>query len=106
MERARRSRFLYLTLVFPVAAPTLNGCWSGLVKFLVDEKGFSLDRVKGGIKRMKEAKSKGKGNQQRLSSFFTVTPSAKKPSKKVDKKGKKNKGSTKKGSAAKKQKKR
>jgi len=43
------------------------------LKFLVDEKGFNADRVKAGLKRLKD--SKGKANQQRLDSFFQFKPS-------------------------------
>ncbi len=45
----------------------------GLIKFLCDEKGFSQDRVKKGLERLKKAKSTG--TQQRLENFFTVLPS-------------------------------
>eukprot|EP00474_Spongospora_subterranea_P008992 CRZ09450.1 hypothetical protein [Spongospora subterranea] len=40
----------------------------GLIKFLVDEKQFDLDRVKSGLAKLKEAKKKS--SQQRLESFF------------------------------------
>jgi len=39
-----------------------------VIKFLVTEKGFNMERVKLGLKRLKD--SKGKANQQRLDSFF------------------------------------
>jgi flap endonuclease-1 len=44
-----------------------------VIKFLVEEKGFNSDRVKAGLKRLKD--SKGKSNQQRLDSFFQSKPS-------------------------------
>lgn len=53
----------------------------GLIQFLCVENGFSEDRVKSGIKRIKESKSKSA--QTRIDSFFTAMPSsasAKKPS--------------------------
>jgi flap endonuclease-1 len=43
----------------------------GLLKFLAEEKGFDPQRVKNGIARIK--KSKSKGSQGRLDSFFKVT---------------------------------
>ncbi|KAF8468810.1 flap endonuclease 1 [Kalaharituber pfeilii] len=44
----------------------------GLVKFLVDEKGFNVDRVKGGAKRL-ETHLKS-AQQGRLDGFFKVIP--------------------------------
>jgi len=43
-----------------------------VLKFLVEEKGFNEERVKGGLKRLKD--SKGKASQQRLDSFFQLEP--------------------------------
>jgi len=43
----------------------------GLIKFLVEEKGFNAERVSSGIKKLKEMK--GKGTQQRMDSFFKST---------------------------------
>eukprot|EP00479_Gromia_sphaerica_P011385 TRINITY_DN559_c0_g1_i1.p1 TRINITY_DN559_c0_g1~~TRINITY_DN559_c0_g1_i1.p1 ORF type:complete len:310 (-),score=82.74 TRINITY_DN559_c0_g1_i1:142-1071(-) len=39
-----------------------------LIKYMVDEKGFSIERVQSGIARLK--KSRGKGTQTRLESFL------------------------------------
>lgn len=47
----------------------------GLLQFLCEEKGFSRERVLGGIERLK--KSKGKAQQQRLDGFFTILPKSK-----------------------------
>lgn len=44
----------------------------GLIKFLVEENGFSEDRIKPAIERVKKAK--GKTNQSRIDSFFKVIP--------------------------------
>ena len=44
----------------------------GLVKFLCEEKNFSEERVRGGIKKILASKSKAK--QGRLDSFFKVKP--------------------------------
>lgn len=64
----------------------------GLVKFLSEERGFSEERVRSGIKRLRKAKKKG--SQKRLESFFgpvTVTK-RKKPVKKGKGGPKKKKG--------------
>lgn len=65
----------------------------GLIKFMVEEKGFQLDRIQNGLKRMHAAR--GKGTQKRMESFFgasTVTrkrpPPPTKGSKKKAAKGK------------------
>ena len=65
----------------------------GLHKFMVDEKGFAAERVAAGIKRIH--KSKSKGSQGRLDSFFKVTQKmpAKRP---ADSKGSKKGGGKKK----------
>jgi len=44
----------------------------GLIKFLVEENGFSEERIKPAIERVKKAK--GKTNQSRIDSFFKVIP--------------------------------
>ena len=65
----------------------------GLIKFMVEEKQFSEERVKSGIARIKKAKKKG--SQGRLDSFFNVTAkmptSKKRPAKAKGKGGKKKK---------------
>lgn len=43
----------------------------GVLKFLVDEKGFNKERIEAGLKRLKAAK--GKGTQQRMESFFGMS---------------------------------
>lgn len=79
----------------------------GIIKFLVEEKGFQLERIQGGLKRMKAAK--GKGNQSRMESFFTIAPPSDKKRPPPPAKGKKGAKSAavkgKGGPAAKKQKK-
>jgi len=62
----------------------------GLIDFLVRQKGFSEDRVKAGIERMR--KSKSKQSQQRMDSFFQIQPSNKQlaDTSKERQKGKKN----------------
>ena len=57
----------------------------GLIDFLCKENGFSEDRVRSGIKRVKE--SKGKSAQTRIDSFFKILP-GKSPVKKEDSGGK------------------
>lgn len=52
----------------------------GLIDFLVKENGFSEDRVRAGIRRVKEAK--GKSAQTRIDSFFKAVP-GKSPQKKA-----------------------
>merc|ERR1712217_154100 len=65
----------------------------GLIKFLVEEKEFNLDRVKKGIERLK--KSKSKSSQKRLDMFFSVKPRAKKKkAAKPSNKGKKRKNTS------------
>lgn len=64
------------------------------LQFLVTEKGFSEDRVKSGLKRLKD--SKHKGNQRRLDSFFKVLPSTGKKKKKIATKNIKKKSTKKK----------
>mmetsp|Transcript_8460 Transcript_8460/g.25346 ORF Transcript_8460/g.25346 Transcript_8460/m.25346 type:complete len:388 (+) Transcript_8460:369-1532(+) len=51
----------------------------GLVKFLVEEKGFNEDRVRKAASKI--SASKGKGAQGRLDSFFTIKPAAPRPDK-------------------------
>jgi flap endonuclease-1 len=46
----------------------------GLIKFLVDEKGFNLDRVKNAVKKL--TKSRQGATQGRLDSFFKPLPSS------------------------------
>jgi flap endonuclease-1 len=43
----------------------------GLIQFLVNEKGFNLERVQGALKRLKAAQ--GKATQQRMEGFFKIT---------------------------------
>lgn len=43
----------------------------GLIKFLAEENGFAVDRIKNGIEKMK--KQKGKPTQTRIESFFTAS---------------------------------
>lgn len=50
-----------------------------LIDFMVNKNGFSEDRIKSGIERLK--KNLKKGNQKRLDGFFKVKPSEAKPSK-------------------------
>ncbi|EDV25984.1 uncharacterized protein TRIADDRAFT_24563 [Trichoplax adhaerens] len=45
-----------------------------LVKFLVEEKGFSEDRIRRGVEKI--SKARGTSTQGRLDSFFTITPGA------------------------------
>ncbi|KMS94574.1 hypothetical protein BVRB_020040, partial [Beta vulgaris subsp. vulgaris] len=40
----------------------------GIIKFLVDEKQFDINRVKSGLEKLKDAKKKS--SQQRLESYF------------------------------------
>jgi flap endonuclease-1 len=62
----------------------------GLIKFLVEQKGFNLERVQSGIKKLKDAK--GKSSQTRLESFFGAATHIKRkstePENKNSKKGK------------------
>ena len=46
----------------------------GLIKFMVDEKGFALERIQKGIDRIKKARTSSNRNQSRLESFFKVVP--------------------------------
>ena len=46
----------------------------GLTKFLVDECGFSPDRVKSSIEKLQKAYKANKTPQTRMDSFFTVKP--------------------------------
>jgi hypothetical protein len=46
----------------------------GLMKFLVEEKGFNVQRVEGGIAKLQKARSSGQ--QLRMDSFFKVAPSS------------------------------
>ncbi|OXA63127.1 flap endonuclease 1 [Folsomia candida] len=66
----------------------------GLVKFLVEEKGFAEDRIRNGSKKLQKAKQTS--TQVRLDTFFTVksTTQAKRPAetKKEEKGGKKGRG--------------
>lgn len=48
----------------------------GLIQFLCQENGFSEDRVRSGIKRIKD--SKGRCAQTRIDSFFKTMPSTNK----------------------------
>lgn len=50
-----------------------------LIEFMVNKNGFSEDRIKSGIERLK--KNLKKGNQKRLDGFFKVKPTEAKPSK-------------------------
>ena len=50
-----------------------------LIDFMVNKNGFSEDRIKSGIERLK--KNLKKGNQKRLDGFFKVKPTEDKPSK-------------------------
>ena len=64
----------------------------GLHKFMVDEKGFDPQRINNVIERLRKARSKGTGAQQRLESFFgqpTVIKRKAPPAKKGKGKGKK-----------------
>ena len=51
-----------------------------VIKYLCDEKGLAVDRIKNFFKRLKD--SKGKGSQKRMDSFFNVLPKAPGSSKK------------------------
>lgn len=62
----------------------------GLLKFLVEEKGFNQDRVLSGIKKLKEAK--GKSSQTRLESYFGAAVHIKRKKEEDDKKGGNKKG--------------
>ena len=57
-----------------------------LTKFMVEEKGFAPERVAAGINRIK--KSKSKGSQGRLDSFFKVKAVMPKAKPSIGKKGK------------------
>ena len=46
--------------------------FEGIINFLVNEKGFDLERIKSGLKRLEKATSLS--SQKRLESFFTLTP--------------------------------
>lgn len=46
----------------------------GVIKFLVEENGFSEERVRGALKRIKNCKAKG--SQTRIDSFFKASPAA------------------------------
>jgi len=61
----------------------------GLIKYMVDEKGFKLDRIKNNIEKYK--KSKKSTVQTRITDFFKITDSPKKdsPKKEVKKETKK-----------------
>lgn len=50
-----------------------------LTKFLVDEQGFSAERVKSNIEKLQNAYKQNQKPQARLDSFFAVKPSAAKP---------------------------
>jgi len=58
-----------------------------LIKYMVDEKGFQLERMERGIRRILAARKKG--NQKRLESFFGPITVIKKRKLKNDTKGKK-----------------
>lgn len=75
----------------------------GIIQFMCNEKGFALDRIQAGIKRLKAAKNKG--SQKRLENFFGAVTTTRKavPSKK-DAKGKKGSKAKGKGPVKKKQK--
>ena len=45
---------------------------AGLIEFLVREKGFNQDRVESAVKKLRAVR--GKGQQGRIDSFFTVQP--------------------------------
>lgn len=74
----------------------------GLIDFMVNNKGFQIERIQTGIKRIKACR--GKGTQKRMESFFGSVGG---PRKRVapPAKGKGKKGSKKKGPASKKAKK-
>ena len=44
----------------------------GLIKFMCNEKGFSEDRIRSGIKRLNKARKKG--SQMRMDAFFKPKP--------------------------------
>jgi flap endonuclease-1 len=61
-----------------VIAPSIK--WAapdeaGLIEYLVDQKGFNVDRVRSAIERLKKARSKG--SQKRMESFFTTSKTPK-----------------------------
>jgi len=70
-----------------------------LIEYMVQEKGFQLERIQRGIKRIRA--SRKKGNQKRLESFFGPITVMKKR-KKMDTKGKNTKGNKKRKTAGKK----
>lgn len=74
----------------------------GLIKFMCEENGFSEERIKSGIKRIKDAR--GKSSQSRIDSFFKVLPgttSTAKPNDKSKQNGAKRKTEKSGGSGAK-----
>jgi len=52
----------------------------GLIQFMVEEKGFNLDRIKNNIEKLKKCKTTT--IQTRITDFFKITPSPKKETKK------------------------
>jgi len=66
----------------------------GVLEFMCTQKGFNTDRIKAGLKRIEKAK--GLASQQRMESFFTMTPAKRKDPPKQDEK--KKSGSAMKGS--------
>lgn len=58
----------------------------GIVKFMVEEKGFNEDRIRNGVKKI--MKSRQKSTQGRLDDFFKVLPSTPSNKRKSNDKGK------------------
>lgn len=58
----------------------------GVVKFMVEEKGFNEERIRKGLEKMK--KSKGKSSQGRMDDFFKVIPAVGGTKRKADDKKK------------------
>eukprot|EP00903_Cladosiphon_okamuranus_P016676 g15377.t1 len=59
---------------------------AGLIKFLVEDKGFNADRVTSGIAKLKSARRNV--SQKRMDSFFSVIPNPNAGAKKATPKGK------------------
>ena len=74
----KEARLLFLEPdVRPAEDPLCNFSWDapdepGLIKFLVEEKGFNEDRVKSGADRLK--KNLKSAQQSRLEGFFKAVP--------------------------------
>jgi len=76
-EYAEAAQLFINAEVTPSATLADSLTWSdpdeaGLVQFLVNEKGFNVDRVKSALSRLKAARSKS--SQQRIEGFFSVVP--------------------------------